>query len=108
MMFDLRKFWLGTAIYVSVIGVVTAALGAAFYVLIGVSAPPTARVQTSGDKGIPVESSRDVAAPRAVTRPSLVHQTPVIDTATTMPQLVAPKPIIVEERASSQRSRSSR
>jgi hypothetical protein len=115
-MFDLRKFWLGTAVYVLITGVVTAAVGAAFYVFIGVPATglptngsqqvvtPTAPIQAAGAKAVPVEIERQIAAPGALPLSPLVHRTPATNIAASMPQLSVPKSLIVPEPRSTRRS----
>ena len=57
-MFDLRKFWLRTAMFVSIMGAVIVAVGAAFHAFIGITTqghpqvvPQTARIAGSGRHG---------------------------------------------------------
>jgi hypothetical protein len=109
MMFDLRKFWLGTAAYGLIIGVVIAAVGAAFSAFIGMPTKgyqqvvtQTAPIQAEGGKGVPVEIEREVAAPSALPLPPLVHRPPATTTAVAMtppqiimrpvPQIIVPEP----------------
>jgi len=90
-MFDLRKFWLGTTVYVLIIGAVIAGVGMSFNVLIGMPAKdPYKQVVT------PVDIKREAAAPSQPMSP-LVRRTPATDIAVSMPQLFEPKPLIVSE-----------
>ena len=114
-MFDLRKFWLGTAAYVLIIGVVIAAVGAAFNAFIGLPAKgsqqavtPTAPIQVWGGKVAPVEIEREVAAPSALARSSLVHHTPVTNITVAVPQIIVPEPLIAPEHKSTRQGRSLR
>src|ERR1700704_2273202 len=97
MMFDLRKFWLGIAMYGLIIGVVIAAVGAAFNAFIGMptngyrqAGTQTAPIQAEGGKGVPVAIGREVAAPSALPLPPLVHRPPATNTAVAMtpPQII--------------------
>jgi hypothetical protein len=110
MMFDLRKFWLGTAAYVLITGVVIAAVGAAFNAFIGIptkgnqqAVTPTAPIQATGGKGVPVEIEREIAAPRALPLSPSVQRTPATNIAVSVPQLAVPKPLIVPEPRSTRR-----
>ena len=118
-MFDLRTFWLGTAVYGLIIGVVIAAVGAAFNAFIGMPnkgyqqvVTQTAPIQAEGSKGVPVEIEREVAAPSALPLPPLVHRPPATNTAVAMtpPQIIMrPVPqIIVPEPKSNRRGGPSR
>ena len=112
-MFDLRKFWLATAMYGLIIGVVIAAVGAAFSAFIGMPTKgyqqvvtQTAPIQAEGGKGVPVEIEREVAAPGALPVSPLAHRTPATNIAATMtpPQTIVHGPqIIVPERKSTRR-----
>ena len=80
-MFDLRMFWLRTAMVVLIIGAVITAAGAAFHALIGMTTqgrppvvPQMAKIQAPDDKAVPAVVDREVAAPKAVPQPSLVHR----------------------------------
>ena len=116
-MFDLRKFWLGTAVYVLIIGVVIAAVCAAFNAFIGMPSKryqqvvtQPAPIQAWGGKGGPVEIEREATAPSALPLPPLVHRTtPATNIAVAMtppqiivrePQIIVPEPLIVPERNS--------
>jgi hypothetical protein len=133
MVFDLRKFWLGTAVYIFIIGVAIAAVGGAFSALIGMPTKgyqqvvtQTAPIQAAGSKEVPVETEREVAAPGAQLRANLiVEPAPDVDldrpplplsplvrrtpapniTAMTPPQIImSPVPqIIVPEPTSTRR-----
>jgi len=114
-MFDVRKFWLGTAVYVLITGLAIAAVGAAFHVFIGLPSrgyqpvvTQTAPIQATSGKGVPVDIEREVAAPGALPVSPLVHRTPATNIAASMPQLVAPKPLIVPEPRSPRRGGPSR
>ena len=105
-MFDLPKFWLGTAVYVLIIGVVIAGVGVSFNVLIGMPAKdPYKQVvrQTESSKATPVEIKREPAAPSALPLSPLVRRTPATDIAVAMPQIFEPKPLIVPEPKSTGR-----
>jgi hypothetical protein len=106
-MFDLRRFWLGTAVYVFITGAVVAAAGGAFYALVGMpskesrpdvtqlSRPAAPRVQTKS-----AEIEPEVASPAP--RPRLAPTAPgTMDV--TMPQLFDPAPLIVPEPRSNRR-----
>ena len=108
-MFDLRKFWLGTTVYVSIIGVVIASACVGFNALIGMptketyqqTVTPTEAVQGSSGKRTPVEINRGSAAPAAVPLTSYVRPAPAANVAVAMtpPQIAVPEiHIIVPER----------
>jgi hypothetical protein len=113
-MFDVRKFWVGTSVFALMIGVVTAAVGAAFYTFIGMptkgyqpvvtQSPP---IQTTGANPVPVAIERVVPPSALPVSPSVYRKAPA-DIAVAMPQIYEPKPIIVPEFKSSRRGNSSR
>ena len=114
-MFDLRRFWLGTAAYVLIIGAVIAAGGAAFNAFIGLPAKvhqqavmPTAQILPSGSKVVPVGIERGVVAPGALPRSSMVQQAPATNIAVVVPQIIVPEPLIMREPNSARRGRPSR
>src|ERR1700709_2622916 len=95
MMFDLPKFWLGTALYVVIIGVVIAVVGAAFNTFIGMPAKEYHQIVTQtapmhGDKVVPVEITREDKAPSVLPLPPSVPRTPATNAAEAMtpPQTV--------------------
>jgi hypothetical protein len=107
MMFDLRKFWLGTTAFVLIIGVVIAGVCVSFNVLIGIPAKETYRqavtqtepIQGSTGKGRPVEIKHEPAAPAPLPVSPYVQRTPAANIALTSPQIVVPEiQIIVPER----------
>jgi hypothetical protein len=110
MMFDLPKFWLGTALYVLIIGVVIAVVGAAFNTFIGIPAKEyhqvvTHRAPIQGSKVVPVEITRE-KAPSVLPLPPSVHRTPTTNAAEAMtpPQTVVREiQIIVPEPKSTRR-----
>jgi hypothetical protein len=115
MMFDLRKFWVGTLVFVLIIGVVIAAVSAAFNAFIGMPTKgyqqvvtQTKPIQAADGKGVPVEIEREVAAPPAPSLSPLVPRKIATDIAVAMPQMFEPKPLIVPEPKSTRRGGSSR
>ena len=108
-MFDLRKFWLGTAVYVLIIGGVIASACVGFNFLFGMPAKEThprtvtqtETVQSTSGKGAPVEINRESAAPAAVPRSPYVRPAPTANIAAAMtpPQIAVPEiQIIAPER----------
>ena len=104
-MFDLRKFWLGTTVYILIIGVVIASACVGFNALIGMPTKETYRqteaVQGSSGKRTPVEINHESAAPIAVPLSPYVQPAPAANVAVAMtpPQIVVPEiRIIVPER----------
>ena len=98
-MFDLRKFWLGTAVYVLIIGVVIAVVAAAFNTFIGMPTKEYQQVVTQtapiqGGKVVPVEIKREDKAPSALPLPPLVHRT---TPATNVAEAMTPPQTIVRE-----------
>ena len=109
-MFDLRKFWLVTAASVLTIGLVTAAIGAAFFAFIGMPTnenqqvvTQTAPIQVLRD-AVPVASEREAAARSALPPSPVVHHAPATKISVPSPQIITPKPIIVPEPKSTRRS----
>ena len=117
LMFDLRRFWLGTVVYGLMIGAVIAAAFVAFRAFIGlptqgpspqVVTQQPAPIQATAGKGVPVEIERKSAAP-AVPPPSpppsppAVQRKPAPNVAAAMPQIFVPEPLIVPEPRSSRR-----
>jgi hypothetical protein len=118
-MFDLRKFWLGIAVYGLIVGVVIAAVGAAFSALIGMPSQehqqvviPAAPIQAQDGKAVPVEIEREVAAPAAPTPSPVVPRPPAPNRAAALkPSQIAMPPvpqIIVPEPRSTRRGGPSR
>jgi hypothetical protein len=110
MMFDLPKFWVGTSVFVLIIGVVIAAVSAAFNAFIGMPTKgyqqvvtQTAPIQAADGKGGPVKIEREVAASAALPLSPLVHRKIATDIAVAMPKLFEPKPLIVPEPKSTRR-----
>ena len=114
-MFDLRKFWLGTTVYVLIIGVVIASACVGFNALIGMpnketyqqTVTRTEAVQGSSGKGTPVEIKRELAAPAALPLSPYVQRTPAANIAVAMtpPQIVVPEiQIIAPERKPTRRA----
>ena len=108
-MLDLRKFWLGTTVYVFIIGVVIASACVGFNALIGMPTKETYRqavtqtepIRESTGKGMPVEIKREPAAPVVLPLSPYVQRTPAANIAVAMtpPQIVVPEiQIIVPER----------
>jgi hypothetical protein len=113
-MFDLRKFWLRTAMFVSIMGAVIVAVGAAFHAFIGITTqghpqvvPQAAKIQAPDATAVPVAINRDVAAPKPLPRPSLVQRTQATAAMTPEPQMTMPPvpQIIVPEPRASRRLR---
>jgi hypothetical protein len=113
-MFDLRMFWLRTAMFVLIIGAVIAAVGGAFHALIGVTtsgspkvAPQAAKIQAPDETRVPVAIEREVAAPKPVPPPSLVHRAQATVAMTPESQMTMPPvpQIIVPEPRTSRRVR---
>jgi hypothetical protein len=110
MMFDLPKFWVGTSVFVLIIGVVIAAVSTAFNAFIGMPTKgyqqvvtQTAPIQAAGDKGVPIEIERAIAAPAALLLSPLVNRKVATDIAVGMPKIFEPKPLIVPEPKSTRR-----
>jgi hypothetical protein len=110
----MRKYWLGTAIYVLIIGVVIAGACVGFNAFVGMpSKEPyqqfvtqTAPIQGSSGKGTPVEIKRELSAPTALPLSPYVQHTPAVNIAVAMtpPQIAVPEPqIIVPERKPTRR-----
>ena len=106
-MFELRKFWLSTTVYVLIIGVVIASACVGFIALIGMPTKETYRqavtqtepIQGSTGKGMPVEIKREPAASATPPMSPYVQRTPAANIAMTSPQIVVPEiQIIVPER----------
>jgi hypothetical protein len=114
-MFDSRKFWLGTAMYVLIFGAVIAVVGAAFSALVGMPTKEYPQVVTQtepnqGGKVVPVANEREAMAPSAIPLPPLIHRTPATNVAGAMapPQTFGREiQIIVPEPKSTRRSGSS-
>jgi hypothetical protein len=109
MMFDLRKFWLGTTVYVLIIGVVIASACVGFNALIGMPTKETYQqtvTQTEATRGwsgkaTPVEINRKSAAPATVPLSPNVQPAPAANIAVAMtpPRIPVPEiQIIVPER----------
>ena len=116
MIFDLRKFWLATAVYGLIIGGTIAAVGAAFHAFIGMPTKafqpvvtPAAPIQASGGKAAPVAIERKIAAPGELPPSAPVRPAPAANIAVTStpPEFNLPLPqIIVPEPRSTRRGRS--
>jgi hypothetical protein len=110
-MFDLRTFWLGTAVYILITGAVIAGVGTAFYAFVGMPAKqPIPQVasqpgpsQVVVDHAAPARKEPEGPAPASRPPPTLRRPLPASDTAVAMPQLFVPAPLIVPERGSSRR-----
>jgi hypothetical protein len=111
MMFDLRKFWLGTTLYVLIIGAVIASVCVGFNALIGMPAKethrqavtPTESSQGTTGKGMPVEIKREPATSAATPVSPQVRRAPAANIAAAMTpsQIAVPDiKIIVPERRS--------
>jgi hypothetical protein len=118
-MFDLRKFWLGAAVYGLIVGGVIVAAGAAFNTFIGMPTKvgeqvvaPTAPIQVGGGNAVPVETAQEVATPEALAQAPTVRRPPVTSIAATPspPKMIMPPvpQIIVPEPRSTRRDGSSR
>jgi hypothetical protein len=113
-MFDLRMFWLRTAVFVLIVGAVIAAVGGAFHALIGMTTqgspkvvPQTAKIQAPDETRVPVAIDREVAAPKPLPPPSPVHRAQARVAMTPEPQMTMPPvpQIIVPEPRTSRRGR---
>jgi hypothetical protein len=123
-MFDLRRFWLATSVFVLIIGGVIAAVGAAFSAFISMPTKGHQQVVTQPapiqaavvpiqaavvKEAPPVELERTDTTPAALppSPSSSVHRKRATKTAVATPQIAAPKPLIVPERKSTRRGGSS-
>ena len=113
-MFDLRMFWLRTAVFVLIIGAAIVAAGAALHAFIGMTnqghppvVPQAAKIQPPDSTHAPVAIDREAAGPTAVPQPSLLHRKQATVGMTPESQIKMPPvpQIIAPERGSSKRAR---
>ena len=102
-MFDVRRFWLGTAGYGVTIGAVIVAVCVAFNAFIGMPRQGD-RPQQIVTQSAPVQGS---GGNSAVPPPSpLIHRNPAPTNTAVAPQIFVPEPLIVPEPRSTRRVRS--
>lgn len=104
----MRKFWIGTAVYVTLVGGVIAGAAAAFSTVVGLPAKGTSNqvvaqmepIQRTSGKWTPVEIKREATTPPAPPLPPYVSPRLA---ATANATTTAMKPIMVPERKVAER-----